>query len=345
MTLAALLLVDQSPALRLLVLRNLLERKGDDPEVEELEELLKEEPIINGLLERQAEDGSWKDSDIGGTVTGNKVRATSFALNRLSYVGLANDNIAVQKGVEYIFSKQKKNGSWPVPRSYDGISMDGGVYTMIPLQTSIPLLGISASGYATDDRAEHAYEWLLQTRLEDGSWPTGMIGEVYGYQAGYRKMPHSNWGCRTNTTFALSCLAQHPSRRKGQEARRALDLLLARETRDRLNLGFNVARTVGYEQHRGHFTFHAKFDPGLILDLSWRIGASIEDERVADLVDWVINQQGQFGMWEYEPQPKASRWITYDILRSLSSLDSSTDWFTSEIRTQYRSYKKRSKRF
>ncbi|MHA1902356.1 MAG: hypothetical protein ACW968_00045 [Candidatus Thorarchaeota archaeon] len=345
MNLAALLLADQSPALRLLVLRHLLDRKKDDPEVQELEGFLNEDPIINDLLMRQGKDGSWKDSDIGGTITGDKVRATSFALYRMSYMGLPNDNPAVQRGVEYIFSKQKKNGSWPVLRSYDGVSIDGGVYTMIPLQTSIPLLGVAASGYSTDNRAENAYDWLLETRLEDGTWPTGMIGEVFGYQAGYRKMPHSEWGCRTNTTLALSCLALHPERRQGQEARRALDLLLARETRDRVNLGFNVARTVGFEQHRGHFTFHAKFDPGLILDLSWRIGASIEDERVADLVDWIIGQQGQYGMWEYEPQPEASRWITYDILRSLSRLDSSTDWFTSEIRTRYRSYKKRVKRF
>ncbi|MHA2204641.1 MAG: hypothetical protein ACXABL_01165 [Candidatus Thorarchaeota archaeon] len=345
MNLAALLLADQSPALRLLVLRHLLDRKKDDPEVQELEGFLNEDPIINDLLMRQGKDGSWKDSDIGGTITGDKVRATSFALYRMSYMGLPNDNPAVQRGVEYIFSKQKKNGSWPVLRSYDGVSIDGGVYTMIPLQTSIPLLGVAASGYSTDNRAKNAYDWLLETRLEDGTWPTGMIGEVFGYQAGYRKMPHSEWGCRTNTTLALSCLALHPERRQGQEARRALDLLLARETRDRVNLGFNVARTVGFEQHRGHFTFHAKFDPGLILDLSWRIGASIEDERVADLVDWIIGQQGQYGMWEYEPQPEASRWITYDILRSLSRLDSSTDWFTSEIRTRYRSYKKRVKRF
>ncbi|MHA2348539.1 MAG: hypothetical protein ACXADL_02805 [Candidatus Thorarchaeota archaeon] len=345
MNLAALLLADQSPALRLLVLRHLLDRKKDDPEVQELEGFLNEDPIINDLLMRQGKDGSWKDSDIGGTITGDKVRATSFALYRMSYMGLPNDNPAVQRGIEYIFSKQKKNGSWPVLRSYDGVSIDGGVYTMIPLQTSIPLLGVAASGYSTDNRAKNAYDWLLETRLEDGTWPTGMIGEVFGYQAGYRKMPHSEWGCRTNTTLALSCLALHPERRQGQEARRALDLLLARETRDRVNLGFNVARTVGFEQHRGHFTFHAKFDPGLILDLSWRIGASIEDERVADLVDWIIGQQGQYGMWEYEPQPEASRWITYDILRSLSRLDSSTDWFTSEIRTRYRSYKKRVKRF
>jgi hypothetical protein len=33
MNLAALLLADQSPALRLLVLRHLLDRKKDDPEV------------------------------------------------------------------------------------------------------------------------------------------------------------------------------------------------------------------------------------------------------------------------------------------------------------------------
>ncbi|UCE09926.1 MAG: hypothetical protein JSW61_13285 [Candidatus Thorarchaeota archaeon] len=345
MTWVALLLANRSQVLRRLVLTELLGRSENDPEVRELDSILEDDPLLGPLLGKQSHDGSWKETDYGDYSSKNKIRATSFVLQRLAYAGLSSDHPAIRKGVEYIFSKQHRDGSWSVPQSYDGVSLDGGAYTMIPLQTSIPLLGISASGHSEDERAELAYDWLTERRLDDGSWPTGMIGNVFGYQAGYRRMPNSQWGCRTNTTLALSCLGYHPRRSKSEEARRALNMLLVRETRDRQNVGFNVARTVGYEPHRGHFTYHARFDPALILDLSWRMGADTSDSRVADLVDWFSDIQGSYGIWEYVPRPEVSHWVTFDILRSLSKTDMNQDWVTEEVRTPFRAYRRKRKRF
>jgi hypothetical protein len=323
----------------------LLERSEDDAEVMELEHLMIEDPQIAPLMTKQSEDGSWRNVDIGGSETRERVRATSFALQRLGYAGLPADHPTIAKGVEYIFSFQRNDGSWSIPRTYDGSSLDGGVYTMVPLQTSIPLLGIAAAGHATDERAERAYDWLIEMRLDDGAWPTGKVGDVLGYRAGYRRMPHSDWACRTNTTLALTALAHHPTRRSGPEARRALDLLLGRETRDRQTVGLNVARLIGFEQHRGHFTYHARFDPGLILDLSWKIGASRSDERVDDLMNWFTEQQGSFGLWEYQPRPEATRWVTFDILRSLSRIDDTEEWISQTPKTPFSAYPKRKRRF
>ncbi|MFX0053335.1 MAG: hypothetical protein ACFFAX_05110 [Promethearchaeota archaeon] len=345
MTWIPLLLADRSPSLRRLVLKELLNRPNDDPEVMELDELIAQDPPVANLLKKQGSDGSWKNTDLGGTETKEKVRSTSFALQRLGYIGLARDHPAMTRGVEYIFSMQRTDGSWAIPQTYDGSSLDGGVYTMVPLQTSIPLIGIAVAGYATDNRAEPAYEWLIDQRLEDGAWPTGKVGEVLGYRAGYRRMPHSDWACRTNTTLALTALAHHPSRRSSPEAKRALDLLLGRETRDRKTVGLNVARLVGFEQHRGHFTYHARFDPALILDLSWRIGADKNDERVKDLIKWIEQQQGLYGLWEYQPRPEATRWITFDILRSLSRIDDAKDWVSQSLRAPFSAYPMRRKRF
>ncbi|MHA2303033.1 MAG: hypothetical protein ACXACD_18965 [Candidatus Thorarchaeota archaeon] len=345
MTWIPLLLADRSPSLRRLVLKELLSRPDDDSEVMELEELIAEDPLVMNLLKKQDNDGSWQNIDIGGTETKERVRPTSFALQRLGYIGLPQNHPVIERGVEYIFSQQRTDGSWGIPQTYDGSSLDGGVYTVVPLQTSIPLLGIAAAGYATDKRAERAYDWLIDQRLDDGAWPTGKVGDVLGYRAGYRRMPHSEWACRTNTTLALTALAHHPSRRSGSEAKRALDLLLGRETRDRKTVGLNVARLIGFEQHRGHFTYHARFDPGLILDLSWRIRADRNDERVIDLVSWFEEQQGLYGLWEYQPRPEATRWITFDILRSLSRIDDTRDWVSHTPKSPFSAYPKRKKRF
>lgn len=120
-----------------------------------------------------------------------------------------------------------------------------------------------------------------------------------------------------------------------------MDLLLGRETRERQPLGFEVARLVGEEPVRGFLTFFARFDLALVLDLCWRIGASLEDERVADLAEYMWGERGPYGLWEYGPRPQVSRWITFDLVRSLSRLEAERAagtedaWQSAEPRTPF----------
>lgn len=345
MTWAALLLADPSPILRLLTLRELLHRPEGDPEVSELMKLKDEDIVSKMLLRLQLDDGSWKETSVSGNARRERHIATSHALATLGFLGYDAEHAAVKRGAEYLFSKQKRDGSWPLPGNWEREEPTAKGYTMIPLQTAIPLCGIAACGLGTDPRAERAYEWLLSHALEDGSWPTGKAGDIYGRVAGYRRLPHSRWGCRSNTTASLICLALHPVRRTSSEAKRALDMLLARETRERLDLGFEVARTIGVEKSSGFFTYHARFDMSLLLSLCARVGADKSDERISELTDYIIKQQGMYGLWEYLPHPEASRWVTFDILRSLGQLDKSTDWLTMEPRTPFSAYPKRPRRY
>jgi len=344
MTRIPLLLADPSPCLRMLVLRELLHRKEDDPEVRELAELRGSDPLVADILALQSGDGSWKGGAISGFAPGGKVQTTSQALMRLGYLGLDSDHEAVRMGAEFIFSRQRKDGSWDL-RGEQGEKDETEGYSMVPLRTAFPLLGVAHCGYALDPRAERAYDWLCAQRLQDGAWPTGIASGNYGYVAGYRRLAHSRWGCRSNTTGALSCLSLHPKRRKGPEARRALDLLLGRETRERYALGFSVARMIGAEPSRGFITYYARFDLAQVLDLCWRVGAGRDDQRIAELVEFVHGLQGPYGLWEYALRPQASRWVTFDLLRSLSRLDETTDWFGLEPRTPFRPYPKRERRY
>jgi hypothetical protein len=143
----------------------------------------------------------------------------------------------------------------------------------------------------------------------------------------------------------VSAFALHPKRRLSESARRGLDLLLAHEHRQVHTLGFEVARIIGAELPQGGFTYFKRYDVAQILDLSWRIGASLEDERVANNVKFVKELQGPYGLWEYKRYPEVSRWVTFDLLRSLSRLDEETDWFSMEPRTPFQPYPKRPRRF
>jgi len=345
MSWASLLLADPSPSLRFLVLKELMHRSDSDSEVQELTGLRETDPIVTRLLSLQSEDGSWGEEALGGNVPGGRIQATSQALTRLGYLGFGSEHKSIQKAAGFLFSKQQNDGSWPRSGEIEKEETAKESYTMIPLWTAFPLRGLAACGYATNERAEQAYHWLIEQRLEDGSWPTGKTGNVNRYVAGYRRLAHSRWGCRSNTTASLICLALHPKRRFSNEARRALDLLLGRETRDRLNVGFEVARTIGVEPPSGYITFFTRFDLALILDLCWRVGADLGDERVAELVDYIKQAQGPYGLWDYIPRPEASRWVTFDLLRSLSHIDKETDWLSLEPRTPFTAYPRRPKRF
>ncbi|HTX90750.1 MAG TPA: hypothetical protein VMC09_05995 [Anaerolineales bacterium] len=351
MTWPPLLLADPSACLRWLVLRDLYERPENDPEMLELDRLRREDPRLTEILALQSPDGSWPAGVLAvGRAGGSRVMMTGFALTRLGYLGLNRTHPAIERGAEFLFSRQKADGSWPLGE--DLALTDGNSempvrerYSMIPLQTAFPLRGLAACGFAADERAEQAYEWLLAQRLPDGAWPTGIAaGGVYGFVGGYRRLAHSRWGCRSNTTGALICLALHPERRTGEPARRALDHLLGRETRETYTLGSEVARLSGAELPRGLFTYFARFDLALLLDLCGRTGVSKDDERVADLLAFIASLEGEFGLWEVPDHPQVARWLTFDLLRSLSRLDAQAGWIGSEPRTPFRPYPKSGRR-
>ena len=345
-----LLLSDSSAVLRLRVLRDLMGRAADDVEVRELSLLAQEDPIVTRILAGQRDDGSWMSGLPDDTSGSTAVLATALALMRLGYLGFDGGSAAIRRGAEFLFDQQCEDGSWRLPASRsseEGAGREG--YAMMPMQTALPLRGLASCGFAADPRAERAYDWLLARRLDDGAWPTGIAaGGVLGYVAGYRKMPHSRWGCRSNTTAALVCLALHPERRRSDAARRALDLLLGRETRDQYAFGFEAARMLGAEPAHGFITFHARFDLALLLDLCARTGAPRDDERVAGLVGYIKNLQGPLGLWEYARQPHVSRWLTFDLLRSLALLETGaaqSDWIRLESKTPFQAYPKKQKRY
>jgi hypothetical protein len=327
-----LLLTERSVALRYLVLTSLVE-PVDPEEPTQLRRHLTEDPLVKELDDSQLPDGSWTDRDL------------AWSLRRYGMLGLEPDYEPVSRAVEYCFSRQQADGSWPIPhRSVDDRLARSG-YDMIPLQTALPLVGLSACGLAEDPRCEKAYQWLLNQRLEDGAWPAGITDGVYGYIAGYRRLPHSRWGCRSNTTGVLLALCGHPQLRHSPEALRALDLLLARETRDAANLGFETARLFGFERVRGLFTRFARFDPLLALELAAGVGAGISDERVADLAEWVIDQRSSNGLWTYT-DGNASPFVSYAALTTLRALGPGRpDWWSNEPRTPFQPYPRPRKRW
>jgi hypothetical protein len=309
----ALLLCDPSPVLRYRVLTELLGVPADDPEAADL------------AARRPAEVADLLAAEPPG------LKETAWQLCRLGYAGLDRRHPRVAALAERVFTRQRRDGSFPLSSF-----QTGDRYDMIPLQASLPLRGLAAAGYATDERAERGYEWLLAQRLADGAWPTGRAAGQPGFVAGYRRLPGSA-GCRANTQAALACLVLHPHRSRAEPTRRALDLLLQRETRDEWALGSEVARLRGLEPPAGFITFYARFDLAFVLELAGRAGASAEDQRVADLVEFLLARRGPAGLWEHPAHPELTRWLSFDIALSLRRL-AGGDWAGLAPRVPFRAY-------
>ena len=337
-----LLLRNPSLILRYRVLKDLLMRPADDSELLELDTLRFQDKLYLTLLNLQEKDGSWRAIESRQNV--HPVYATAQALIRLSFWGFGPDNPAVQRGVEYLFSQQNEDGSWDSNAGGENTEVREG-YDMIPLQTAFPLRSVSSAGYAQDPRSERAYAWLLQQQMDDGAWPTGIASEVYGYVAGYRRLPHSRWGCRSNTTGALICLANHPEYRVSNAAHRGLDLLLGKIAKEVNNLGFEACRMAGINSFHGFLTLYAAFDPAQILELCAQMGAGEPDSRVKTLVNLISSQKQSDGMWSYPQKPQSAPWVTFSILQSLKRISKGEHWFPSEPTTPFHEYPQPKRRF
>ena len=80
MTWAALLLADPSACLRYIVIREVFQKPDLDPEVQQLNELRFQDPLLVNLLRYQNEDGSWQSGLLSGIASGGDIQATGWAL-------------------------------------------------------------------------------------------------------------------------------------------------------------------------------------------------------------------------------------------------------------------------
>ncbi|TCC49074.1 hypothetical protein E0H75_21285 [Kribbella capetownensis] len=315
MNLGTLLLGDPSPSLRWRGARELEGATDDDAEV----------IAWRTEIDRSAEIGVLVDR-----LETAQPYAAGYLLCQLAHLGCRGPAMAA--AVEKIFGGQQPDGSWSIPPTGSPGPIEGARF--ITMHTVVPLRGIAAAGFATDPRAERAYEWLLGVRLQDGSWPAGPKadlgeeGRPTPPEKEYRRLARG-LGCRSATTGAVACLALHPERRRSDVARIGVDHLLARETRDASTLGWEVSRLVGLERAMGQVTFYATHDLAFLLDLASRCGVSAQDRRVHDLVDYLETLRGPYGLWQHPAHPQLAGWLSLDLDNSLRRLEDG-DWIGDE---------------
>jgi hypothetical protein len=299
-----LLLGDPSPSLRWRAAVELDDASEDDDEIKAWRAEVDRSNDIRALVARLA-------------AARHHPQAAGYLLCQLAYLGYQGPALA--DAVEGIFDHQRPDGSWPVgsgddpppPKRRRGPALPGAEsYRMVTMKTVLPLRGVAAAGFATDARAERAYDWLVDQRLYDGSWTgshkadLGLDGRSSGEDPPYRKLSPGE-GDRSATTGAVACFALHPERNRSEAARIGVDHLLAQNTHHAASIGWEVSRLVGLERASGVFTFYVTIDPAFLLDLASRCGFSHDHRRVRELVDFVERGRGAYGLWQHPGAPTA----------------------------------------
>ena len=187
MNISTLLLGDSSPSLRWRAARELEDANDEDADIRSWRTEIDQSAEIGALLTQLA-------------AAETRPYLAGYLLCQLAYLGYRGP--ATAAAVERIFSRQQPDGSWSTPPTSPG-PIEGARF--ITMHTVVPLRGIAAAGFATDPRAEHAYERLLNFRLPDGSWPAGpkadlgKDGRPTQLEREYRRLTRG-LGCPSATT-------------------------------------------------------------------------------------------------------------------------------------------------
>ena len=257
-------------------------------------------PFASGLLALQAADGSWTKADSIGLGHSDRIHATAPRCSAWATWASARPDEAVPKrGADWLFGRQRKDGTWPLPRADDDGESAGRA-----IRSSRSRRRCRSAGW----RRAATQRTRAPSAATNGCWRS-VCRTAPGPPVSLPATP-ATWPAIGGWRIRAGAAARTPparspawrctrTRRASAEARRGLDLLLGRETREAAVLGYEVARIIGAELAHGFMTTFARFDLAQLLDLCWRIGATADDPRVAELVDFVSELQGPYGLWEY----------------------------------------------
>ena len=316
---ATLLLADPSPALRYRVLAELLDVPADDPEAADLARRRRTAPEVRDLLSGRNRD----------------LNELAWRLCRLAWLGIDREEPRAEIA-ERIFARQGADGAFPVAalRRRSGVALFDD-----------PAAGLAAAARPRRGRVCNGTAGGTRLRMAAGAAPRGR-GVAAGCRgrparlhrrlpkaAGIEGLPRQHGGRdrlpRTPSTAAI--VPGDPSCAGPAAAARDAGGMVARE---------RGRAPTGPEPATGFITFYARFDLAFVLYLASRIGASVEDPRLADLVQFIRGLRGPYGLWEHPTQPQLGRWLTFDLLASLRRL-ATGEWTGSAHRIPFRAYPRR----
>jgi hypothetical protein len=317
------LLDDETPAVRHLALRHLLDRGADDPEVRAARGAAMREPPIAAILAAQDPAGWWARPGPGYLP---KYRATTWSLIFLDQLGADGADPRVGAGCTYVVDHaQAASGGF-------GVSFNDArpaPSTVIHCLNGNILRALIGFGWLDDERVARAIDWQAAAITGEG--------EIRFYKSslpgpGFRCGANDGLPCAWGATKAVLALARIPAERRRPHVRRALEagreFLLSRDPA--------VADyPMGYGNTRPNGSwFKLGFPSGYVTDVLQVLEALAEagaagDPRLGHALGWLLAQQDEHGRWtnryayegkmatDIDVPGRPSKWVTLRACRVL----------------------------
>ena len=321
------LLDAEAPAVRHRVLRELLDRPVDDPEVAAARrEAMRTDPIA-AILAAQDPGGWW-----GGPGSGYlpKYTSSTWQLVFLDQLGADGADPRISKACEYIIRHTQTTGG--------GFGAVFRGEALPPPSTAIHCLNgnllraLIGFGWLDDERIARAIDWQAAAITGEGEirfYRSSMPGP--GFRCGANEGEPCAWGA----TKAVLALARIPPGRRLPNVQRAIDegvaFLLSRDpSQADYPAGYGNAKPNGS-------WFKLGFPSGYVTDVLQVLEAVCEagaagDPRLQPAVTWLLEQQVAPGRWanrspytgkmimDIDAPGLPSRWVTLRACRVLKAV-------------------------
>lgn len=319
------LLEDDTPAVKHLTLRFLLNREEYDTEVQRTCAGAMESSPIADILAAQYPEGYWVKSGPGYTP---QYRSTVWQVIFLDQMGADRNDQRVRAACEYVLSHSVSSAGG-FGASSVAKSTAPPPSTVIHCLNGNLLRALIGFGWLEDQRVQRAIDWQTRSITGEGFeryYRSGTSGPGFCCAAN-EKLP-CGWGA----VKAMLALARIPNDKREAHVRRAVDkgveFLLSR---DPAAADYPVAW--GNAKPSGSW-FKLGFPSGYVADVLQNLEALCElgfarDPRLQPAIRWLLSKQDKYGRWknEYayngktwvdiEKQGQPSKWVTLRACRVL----------------------------
>jgi hypothetical protein len=321
------LLEEETPAVRRMALRDLLDEPEDDPRVRRaLRAAMRADPIAS-ILAAQHADGYWLKPGAG---YGPKYMGTTWQVIFLDHLGADGADGRIRNACEYVLShSQAESGGFgssgaktikPPPPSAVIHCLNGNL-----------LRALIGFGWLGDPRVKRAVAWQARSITGEGMdryYRSGTSGP------GFECVENEHLPCAWGAIKALLALARVPPRRRAPHVRRAIDQ----------GVGFLLSRDpaeAGYPMGWGNTKpsaswFKLGFPSGYVADVLQNLEVLSElgwakDLRLSRSLEWLLSLQDAEGRWrnryaynrktwvDFEKQGAPSKWVTLRASRVLKA--------------------------
>lgn len=322
------LLDETHPAVRHLALRQLLDRRADDPEVRAARAAATCADPIAAILAAQDPAGWWEKPGHG---YGPKYRGTTWSLIFLDQLGADPAEPRVRAACAYVLAHSQ------APTGGFGCSAAAVEIRPPPPGTVIHCLNgnllraLVGFGWLDDERVGRSIDWEVAAITGEGSphWNAATPGP------GFRCGANDGLPCAWGAAKALLALARIPPDRRTPAVDRAIaasvDFLLSRDP-----AVADYPMGYGNTKPNGSW-FRLGFPSGYVTDVLQVLEALVEagagrDSRLAPAVEWLLAQQDDRGRWrnrypytgkmwvDVDPPGAPSRWVTLRACRVLKGI-------------------------